>query len=183
MEIGRHAPDMEPGHTSIQSLQMPWANMSSRPTSRQPSADPHRPASQASFEGGLRRSVSRGFFDDGFSGGWPSSPVVARTQRASQVTFSQMEREMVEKDSAEFYEYEARFEFGGLMVGFLCSFLGMRMLRVRRFRRCFLLKRRRGKFLPMPCLILAVCPVAWACADGSACYARCYCGGADGTIW
>jgi hypothetical protein len=94
--------------------------MSSRPTSRRPSADPHRPGSRASFEGGLRSSVSRGFFDDGFSGGWPSSPVVARTQRA---TFSQMEREMVEKDSAQFYEYvtflgrEADGRFVGQFLG------------------------------------------------------------------
>jgi hypothetical protein len=68
MEIGRHAEEFEHGHSSIQLLQMPWSNISSRPTSRQQSQDPQsRPQSRDSMHSGggvFLSSVSHGFLDD-----------------------------------------------------------------------------------------------------------------------
>jgi hypothetical protein len=76
MEIGRHAGDDEGGHSSIQLLQMPWTNMSSRQNSRQGSQDPH--AQDAGAGGGVfRSSISRGGGYDDMSFG-PSSPLQRR---------------------------------------------------------------------------------------------------------
>jgi hypothetical protein len=75
MEVGRHAQDEGDFHSSIQLLQMPWNNISSRPTSRQPSQDPQaRPASRDSTRsaGGVyRSSISRVLDDMDY---WRSSP-------------------------------------------------------------------------------------------------------------
>ena len=78
MEIGRHAEEeVVDGQSSIQLLQMPWNNISSRHTSRHTSQDPQiRPSSRDSMHsggGGFRSSVSRGFGEDMYFGP-PSSP-------------------------------------------------------------------------------------------------------------
>jgi hypothetical protein len=68
MEIGRHAEEIDNRQSSIQLLQMPWNNISSRHTSRQTSQDPQgRPQSRDSMHsggGGFRSSVSRGILED-----------------------------------------------------------------------------------------------------------------------
>jgi hypothetical protein len=77
MEIGRHAVEVVDRQSSIQLLQMPWNNISSRHTSRQTSQDPqNRPPSRDSMHsggGGFRSSVSRGFGED-IDFGPPYSP-------------------------------------------------------------------------------------------------------------
>lgn len=75
MDIGRHAEDEEGGQASIQLLQMPWTNMSSRQTSRQGSQDPH---AQDGVGGGVHRSsISHGGGFDEMSFG-RSSPLQRR---------------------------------------------------------------------------------------------------------
>jgi hypothetical protein len=67
MEIGRDAEELEHGHSSIQLLQMPWTNISSRQSSRQASQDPFgRPQSRDSMKSGrvLHSSISYGIVDD-----------------------------------------------------------------------------------------------------------------------
>ena len=79
MEIGRHAEEIgDGGQSSIQLLQMPWNNISSRHTSRQTSQDLQGGRQQSrdsmhSGGGGFRSSVSRGILEDIDFGG-PSSP-------------------------------------------------------------------------------------------------------------
>lgn len=75
MDIGRHVEDEEGGHSSIQLLQMPWANISSRQTSRQGSQDPH--AQDAGGGRTFRSSISHGGGFDEMSFG-QSSPLQRR---------------------------------------------------------------------------------------------------------
>ena len=109
-EIGRAADEPDTMHSSIQLLQMPWANLSSRQTSRDPSVRPSSPAERAGLG---RSSISRGFFSDfsmggGSPGGGRSSSVgnVFEGGGASGVPVnSGVERELLEKESKDFYEY------------------------------------------------------------------------------
>jgi hypothetical protein len=61
MEIGRHVEEADNLNMTIQSLQMPWNNVSSRQTSRQGSLDPQgRPMSRDSMRSGaLGAGVTR----------------------------------------------------------------------------------------------------------------------------
>lgn len=118
--MGRHAEEFEQGHSSIQLLQMPWSNISSRPTSRQRSQDPQsRPQSRDSMHsgaGGFRSSISYGFHDDtDFRYDTPidhhnKSVQHTRTVNSNSFPFGansgyfDSHKEMLEKESREFCE-------------------------------------------------------------------------------
>lgn len=96
---------------------MPWTNISSRQTSRQVSQDPSgRPSSRDSAIGGtsrIRSSISRGILDD-FSFGNSPGGLTPRhdfdNMRSSGINASgvpvnsRVERELMEKESRDFYE-------------------------------------------------------------------------------
>src|SRR5579871_1203722 len=94
---------METNDPSIQLLQMPWNNNSSRPTSRQASQDLHPRSSLHSGGGGFRSSVTgdRGFDDYDFA---QSSPLprgdTFRTVNIASEFDSQVDS--LEKESRDF---------------------------------------------------------------------------------
>ena len=115
MEIGRDAEEVEQGHSSIQSFQMPW-NMSSRQPSRQASVDGlGRPASRNSVysgEEGFLSSFSHGVLDDSdFRGNSPIQhrhdsrdlPEHFHSQKNAHLSATQ-DRDLLEKESREFCE-------------------------------------------------------------------------------
>jgi hypothetical protein len=106
-EVARHADDVDNNYSSIQLLQMPWSNMSSRPTSRQASQDPHPQSSILSGGGGFRSSVTR---DGGFDDYSFEQSSTQHRRDASEVdgvyqnTFAS-QVETLEKESREFCEF------------------------------------------------------------------------------